>query len=294
MNYKTDCPKCGGNDFYVTPSNGMGYCFHCGYLERADKKSDSAEYEIKTSIEAIRYVYTMLTEYYHSSLTDSARIYLNSRGFDDATITKFKLGYIPNDVPTHLHKDALRDSGLYVNNKAVLGERISFPYIVGDKVTDIRGRSMDKNEPTRYKSPLGSSGNRGAIFPYNECDMRHDHIVTEGEIKAIMSHQFGVPCVALPGISSWRPKVSQTSAKQTIVFDSTKNRVTREITFRAIDKTAKMLYNPYVVVLPLLGEDKMDIDSFILRRGAVEFKTIIDNALPYSEWAKLQRRNNVY
>lgn len=294
MNYKTECPKCGGNDFYVTPSNGVGYCFHCSYYEREDKKSESPEYEIKTSIDAIRYVYTMLAEYYHSSLTDSARMYLHSRGFDDDMIQKFRLGYIPNDVPTHLHKDALRDSGLYINNKAVLGERISFPYIVNDKVTDIRGRSLDKNDPVRYKSPLGSAQIRGALFPFNYSDINVDHVVTEGEIKAIMSHQFGIPCVALPGIASWRPKTSQTQSRQVIVFDSTKNKVTREITFRAVDKTAKQLYNPYVAVLPLLGEDKMDIDSFILRRGSSEFKTIIESALPYEDWAKLQRRNNVY
>jgi hypothetical protein len=292
MNYKTECPKCAGNDFYVTPSNGVGYCFHCGHYERSGSEKES--YKITYGIEALRSVYTSLASSYHSNLGGRALAYLYSRGYTPETIDKLKLGYIPDEVPLHLDKVLARDTGLFANGKSILGGRVSFPYLVNGIVTDIRGRSLDA-DPIRYKSPLGSAEQRGAVYPYNYDDSTNDYVITEGEIKAGISSQIGVPTLALPGISTWRSMLTNHRRdRQVIVFDSVRLASSREITFRAIDKLANKLYNPYVVVLPLLGEDKMDIDRFILRRGPEEYRTIIQNALTYSEWALLQRRRNVH
>lgn len=292
MSYKTTCPRCGGNDFYVTPSNGVGYCFHCTYFERdGDKKS--SEESLEYSIPAIRALYKKLAEYYHSCLTTDIKDYLIARGFSESSIKELKIGYIPDESRKDIEARLGKDSGLYINGKAVLGNRISFPYLVDNQVIDIRGRALDKTDPVRYKSPVGSAQLRGADYPYNHKDSHTDHIITEGEIKAAIASQHGIPCVAVPGIVSWRPKLHGT-AKQTIVFDSTKNRQTREITYRAIDKLSRKLYNPHVAALPLRGNDKMDIDTFILAYGAEEFKTIVNNALPYEDWAKIQRRVNVH
>lgn len=291
MNYKTTCPRCGGNDFYVTPHNGMGYCFHCTYLEKSGESREVTQ--LTYSIEAVREVYKYLADYYHSCLTEEARVYLNSRGFDDGTIERLRLGYITEECPKMLDKALARDTGLFVDGKSVLAGRISFPYLVGNAVTDIRGRSLDKTHPVKYKSPMGSSEIRGAVFPYNYEDSHTTHVVTEGEIKAAISSQAGVPAVALPGIVSWRPRL-RCGEKQVIIFDSTTNRSTREITFRAIDSLAGKLVNPYVAMLPLRGNDKMDIDSYILSYGEEEYRLIVQNALPYDEWATLQRRPNVH
>ena len=292
-NYKTDCPNCGGNDFYVTPSNGVGYCFHCGYYER-DSTSEAKVYKPKSTIESIRNFYKIASRYYHSCMSGSALTYLESRGISGTLVEKFQLGFVPEDMPQHFDKELARDSGLYVNGKCVLANRVSFPYLVGTVVTDIRGRSLEPHADIRYKSPLGSSELRGAVFPYNYDDHKTDHLVTEGEIKSIISSNFGVPTVGLPGITSWRPMTSGTDVKQVIVFDSNKDRHKRESVFRAIDKLATKLYNPYVAVLPLLGRSEMDLDTFVMTVSSTQHHDLIKNALPYSEWAKLQRRNNVY
>jgi len=292
MSYKTECPRCGGNDFYVTPANGVGYCFHCTYFERdGDKKSEDTSLEC--AVPVIRALYKKLTEYYHSCITPEVRKYLHKRGYTDTMIEELKLGYIPDENRSDIDNTLGRDSGLYAGGKAVLGNRISFPYIADNTIVDIRGRAMDTEDPIRYKSPLGSAHLRGADYPYNYKDSQADHVITEGEIKAAIASQNGVACVAVPGIVSWRPKLSGVQ-KQTIVFDSTRNKSTREITYRAIDKLAHRLYNPHVAMLPLRGNDKMDIDSFIIAYGAGEFRTIINSALPYEDWAKIQRRRNVH
>ena len=225
----------------------------------------------------------------HTNIKD----YLISRGFSERSIVELKIGYIPDEFRKDIETRLGRDSGLYVSGKAVLGNRISFPYIVDSQIIDIRGRALDKADPVRYKSPIGSAQLRGADYPYNHKDSHTDHIITEGEIKAAIASQHGIPCVAVPGIVSWRPKLHGT-AKQTIVFDSTSSRQTREITYRAIDKLSRKLYNPHVAALPLRGNDKMDIDTFILAYGAEEFRTIVNSALPYEDWAKIQRRANVH
>jgi len=292
MNYKAKCPQCGGNDFYVTPQNGVAYCFHCTYYERSGEAKGKQRI-ITSDIESIRDFYTKITDYFHSCLTLPAITYLYGRGFTDETISKLKIGFIPDkELPVSYEDTVVKDSGLFVGTQCVLANRIAFPYFVDNTVVDIRGRTLDATEEVRYKSPLGSASSRGAVYPYNANDATQDHIITEGEIKAVIATQVGIPCVALPGITSWREK-TLSNHKQIILFDSTRVKTTREITFRAIDKLAGRLLNPYVVVLPLGKNIKMDIDEFILTRGVDEFKNIINNALTYREWAILQRRLNV-
>jgi DNA primase len=292
MSFKTKCPQCGGNDFYVTPENGVAYCFHCTYYERSGEAKGKQRI-ITSDFDSLRGFYTKIADYFHSCLTLAATTYLYGRGFTDETIAKFKIGFIPDkELPVNYEDTVVKDSGLFVGTQCVLANRISFPYFVGNTAVDIRGRSLDATEEIRYKSPLGSATARGALYPYNANDATGDHIITEGEIKSVIASQAGVPCVALPGITSWREK-TVSDHKQIILFDSTRVKTTREITFRAIDKLANRLLNPHVVLLPLGKNTKMDIDEFILTHGVGEFKNIIDNALPYREWAILQRRLNV-
>lgn len=295
MNYKTHCPKCGGNDFYVTPSNGVGYCFHCAYYEREDVPSNYKEHVYVHSVEEIRALYKQATDYYHSCLSKKHEEYLVSRGLTLDTIQQARIGYIPKDpYPRKVEPTLLRDSGLYVGQSSILGNRISLPYIAGDLVTDLRGRDIDGNDSVKYKSPLGSATLRGAIYPFNYKDASIDgHVVTEGELKALVASQNGIPAVALPGISSWRANV-QAPCKQVIVFDSTSVRTTKEITFKAVEKLAVRLHNPHIAFLPLRGKIKEDLDSFILSAGATEAKLIIQSAVSYQEWSLLQRRVNVH
>jgi hypothetical protein len=295
MNYKTTCPECGGNDYYVTPANGVGYCFHCAYYERNGAGQSQKEHVITHSIEEIRLFYKQATDYYHSCLSRKHEEYLVGRGLTLETIQRHKLGYIPNEPYPRKVEDSLkRDSGLYLGQVAILGGRISLPYLVNDLVTDVRGRDFDGDNSVKYKSPLGSTISRGAVYPYNYTDLHSErHVVTEGELKALVSSQYGVPAVALPGISGWRNMVISNNV-QVIVFDSTKSRTARELTFKAVEKLAIRLKNPQIAFLPLRGSDKADLDSFILTHGIEEFKIIIGNALSYRDWAILQRRTHVY
>ncbi len=292
--YKTTCPNplCNGNNFYVTEHNGMGYCFNCGHLVRDNEEHVHTIQEISPNVDAIRQLYTQAAHYYHSSLDSTAYDYLHQRGFTDQTIQDLQIGYCPIGKSPLYKGDTAKEAGLvYYDETALLGGRITFPYLLDDgTVTDIRGRSIDPTEEMKYKSLLGSSYNRGAIYPYNYHlrSTSNRILLTEGEIKADIAYQFKFPTMALPGMLNWRSGFIPDSTKEyVIVFDNQRDNFYQ--VRQAIMKAARKIPNAFVSTLPLLGKNKQDIDGFILEYGYNAFNIIVNGALPYNEWYKLQR-----
>jgi DNA primase len=297
--YKTECPQCGGSNLYVTPDNDVSYCFNCGY-RITPENAESLEYSVSfakddNDVLEIRDFYRTAAQYYHSCMDSNAERYAKSRGISSDSIARYGIGYCPDHDKFSKTVGAVGlRSGLYNSaQRPVLGGRLVFPYVnpINQEIVDIRGRALDQTEP-KYKSPFGTTVSRGASeWPYNAGDLRHDHIITEGEIKTVVASQFGFSVVGLPGISSWRWRI-RTMAKgsHTVVFDSQKDPAVRESVFQAIDRLAQKLSDLRVVTLPLGKETKMDLDAYLLTKGPEEFKLVLDKALPYNEWARLLRR----
>lgn len=290
--YKTTCKKCGCNDFTVW-SNGTAKCWQCGYFE---KNSDAKYIAPKRSryIDEIRAYYDEITRYYHSCLDTSHRLWLYSRGISDHSINTLRLGFCPDDIHVSYISRISKIAGLTnKENRPNLAGRIIFPFFAEGLVTDVWGRAIDPTEEIRYKGPAGSPYTRGADYMYMHDAMykpqAYKRIVhTEGIIKCIIANQYGVSCVAVPGTNVTRngtvPMVNQ---QQTICFDSQTNNRFQLIS--AIKKYAQPYTNPKIATLPLRGESKQDIDSYILRYGIDDFIRIIDNALEYKQWEKLVR-----
>ncbi len=292
--FKTTCPKCGGNNFYVTPYNQMGYCFspECHYTERNGKSLSHQQRIRSDNVNEIRAFYTSAANYYHSSLTPEATAFLYNRGFNDTTIQSLKIGYCPPGKSPLYKSPIAKEAGLAtMDNSAFLANRITFPYFKDiSTVTDIRGRTIDPNEELKYKSPFGDVYFRGAIYPYN-WHLRNEKriVLTEGEIKADISYQEGIPTMALPGIGTWRKGLVQDDDQEfIIVFDNeSKPHVQREV-IAAIRKVYKELVRAKIAVLPLLGDMKAEIDTFIRKHGGALYRSILDNALDYNTWNSLQ------
>ncbi len=290
--YKAICPSCGDDNLYVTPNNGMAYCFNpsCHYTEFNGKATIKKRVR-SDFVPEIRGLYKELTTYYHSCIDNKARTFLYLRGFNDSTIQNLSIGYCPHGKLPIYRDPIAREAGLVdKHGNAFLGGRIVFPYFKdAETVTDIRGRTIEDDD-VKYKSPFNDAVYRGAIFPYNY----HLHtgkriILTEGEIKAGIAYQYGFPTLALPGISSWRTGLLQEDDQEyIIVFDNeSKPNVQREVIL-AIRKAAQYLIDPKIAVLPLMGKKKTEIDTFINEHGPHVFKGIIDNALNYKQWDELQ------
>lgn len=288
--YKTECPSCGGHNFYVTEHNGMGYCFNCGYCELQGKHKQAPKVRSKY-LEEIRHFYKRMAEYYHSQLEGKALQYVYDRGFTDETIKHFKIGYIPHDKSLLYRNAIAKESGLadYYGG-AFLGGRISFPYISKDgTVTDIRGRDITGEDELKYKSPHGGTYFRGADYPYN-CAVSHEPsiLLTEGEIKTGIAWQFGYTIMGLPGMGSWRhgwkPREDQ---EVIIVFDRQDDDIYN--IRRAVYHAAQYIPTVKVATLPHQGQSKMDVDTLLLNYGKELFDFTLRAALPYEVWRKFQR-----
>jgi hypothetical protein len=301
--WKIVCPSCGGNDLWYTDDNGQAFCFECGITYRvADgtKRDEFREDRISVSydVPGIRTLYAELHTAYHESLTGEHRDYLHNRGIDDSAIEQFSIGYCP---PTHMksyESPLAKDAGLVSYSGApTLSDRIVFPYIADSAVTDMRGRAVHNEEP-KYRSLNHRSYNRGAIYPFNyerAMAMAREQkmvILTEGEIKAIVSDMHGFPTVALPGMLAWKPGfIYSPDTKVVVAFDANADPEDRRRVDKALANVEKRVPRFYVVSMPLLGEQKMDIDYFLLhaRGGYSRFKYLVDNAVEYEQYKSLRR-----
>lgn len=294
--YKTTCPSCGKDTLYVTPYNGMSYCFRasCHYMSKDGNSIDERKLIRSDNIAEIRELYRQVTWYYHSSLDNTARSYLHKRGFSDQTIQDLMIGYAPEGkLPLYRNPIAIEAGLAGTEGNAFLGGRITFPYFKRkDVVTDIRARSIDPNEELKYKSPFGSAYYRGAIYPYNYHLAKDAQriILTEAEIKADIAVQIGYPTIAIPGISAWRKGFIQEDNQEIIiVFDTERDPSVRYDVITAIRKIATYIDNAYVATLPLeSNEQKAEIDTFVNKHGPELFKSIVDNAIPFETWNQLQ------
>jgi hypothetical protein len=94
--------------------------------------------------------------------------------------------------------------------------------------------------------------------------------------------------VSIPGILSLRPQLKQRDNQVfTVCFDSQVEHWYDVI--RAIQRLAKKFQNLLIATLPLLGREKMDIDTFINDYGVDKYKDVISRAIPYSNWLSLVR-----
>ncbi len=281
--YKTTCPSCGGDNLYVTPENGIKYCFNCTYVERDGNVP--VEEKVRGPIGEIRAFYKQLVDYYHSCLTKSAREYLNKRGIPDTLIEKYKLGYCPTSPAWFYNDPIAKESGIVneVGNPA-LADRIIFPYWYKGTVFDLRGRAINPLEEIRYKSPHGRKYYRGADYPFAADSMHKTHVLVEGEIKALVIESIGIPAVGIPGITITYDKYS--ADKYIICYDSEAVRQKQHDVNRGIMRAATWGVDPHVMSLPLLGLEKIGADDFILARGKEEFYMRYNMAVPFAYWKR--------
>ncbi len=297
--YKIKCPNCSGNDLWVTESNGRGYCFECSTSYHI---GDNAKQQVYTqrllNIPKIRETYATALSAYRNALQRDHTEYLEKRGIDSHYIDLFQIGFCPPDTIPIYRSEWGKESGLFrIDGIPSLIDRIVFPYLAFGEVTDMRGRCLDNQEP-RYKSPFNQSTARGAIYPFNyDRAIRRSKdtgvlVITEGEIKAAVGDIYGFAMIGLPGMSTWRQGfINEFNARIVILFDNSPKIEDKIRIDRSIHKLSQYLPSFYVGVLPLLGEQKMDIDSYLLhpKGGEKRLSYIIDSSLEYERYKLLRR-----
>lgn len=302
--YKTICPSCVGKDLWFTPENGTAFCWECGTSYKVVRSLDDVDerparqFNLKPfNTVAIRATYAEAAHYYHSCISKEHETFLLRRGISQESINFFKIGFCPaSGAPMYLTETA-KEAGL-ADSKGDpwLAGRIVFPYIADNEITDLRGRTITDEDP-KYKSLYHRSEQRGALYPYNydaALNRAFDTkvlILTEGEIKAVVADRLGFAIMALPGMMSYRPGlVAQPGIKTVVIFDNAADQGDKIRIDRAIAKMTTRLHTFSVVTLPLLGEQKMDIDTYLLHNkgGKDRFQHYVDNAIEYKLYKRLR------
>lgn len=307
------CPMCDGmgsdRHLYVNVTTGVYNCFRCGnkgnaitlakfmgnkppsYLETPEVEPILFDNEIATQVYTHILMNSTLSETDRTELVEKRGI-VNPERFGLRTLNGTVTELVRNFCEEELILSGLfyDDAGFLVPRSAISDGRLFIPYIHKSLVVYMRTRGSG----IKYLSPKYAQ-TKNHVWGKLQSK-KQSVIVTEGELKAISAASHGANILALPGMnSSYETLVSilhEAAIKNVVIcFD------TQIAHMDDVDKAAKRLSQMLVeeldisvsrVILPLLGNDKMDIDTFIVEAGWAAFKKLIrSGGTPYVNTASM-------
>lgn len=234
--------------------------------------------------------------------------YLDRRGFDDAIIKKFRLGFAPdnNGLYAYLSSKNVSESDMIELGLAVLSEKNSKLYDffrnrviipIMDKrgrIIGFGGRVMGDEQPKYLNSPETPIFNkRKVLYNLNYArDKAYEHkriIVCEGYMDVIAQSKYGFEYAVAPlGTALTEDQIQEAwkiCPEPTLCFDGDSAGVRAAI--RSVDRVLPILkpgYSLKYVFLP----DKMDPDEFLKAKGAEEYEKAITTTTPLADllWRK--------
>ncbi|MBR1961468.1 MAG: DNA primase [Alistipes sp.] len=332
VNYEACCPFHGEKtpSFKVSPSKGLFKCFGCGkggnavsfvmehenisYAEalkivakkygiEVKEREESEEDKIRNNNrESMFMLNSWASDYFANTLhnTDEGisvglSYFRQARGFSEATIKKFGLGFCPSGG-NKMTQDALRagykeefllSTGLSLKSERDnslfdrFRERVMFPvHNVSGRIVAFGGRTLrtDKKVAKYQNSPeseIYSKKNEiyGLFFAKKAIQQQEYAIMVEGYTDVISMHQSGVEnVVASSGTSLTIEQIrllARFTKNITVMYDG--DGAGQKASLRGIDMILKEGLNVRVVLLP--AED--DPDSFARSHSAEEVRDYI-------------------
>jgi DNA primase len=224
---------------------------------------------------------------------DIGRSYLKERGFGDAIIEKFQLGYCPSSpdqfarkaLAAQYSRDLLQKSGLVVFREEKPYDnyrgRIIFPvHNQSGKVAGFGARIIRNNDrsPKYINTPeneiyVKSRILYGSYFARQAIDKLDECLLVEGYTDVISLHQAGIENVVASGGTSLTPDqlrlVKKYSPNLTILYDGDSAGV--KAALRGMDLALEEGLNVQLVLLP----DQEDPDSYVRKTGPAAFRQFI-------------------
>ncbi len=233
--------------------------------------------------------------------------YLYARGFDDAIIAKFRLGFAPNNNGL---KAQLTSKGVTEQEMAELGlltipegrrshdffrNRVMIPIIdKRGKVIAFGGRVMDGSQPKYLNSPETPVFNKRRVL-YNLNNAREPGydaralIICEGYMDVIAMDKYGINYAVAPlGTALTEDQIAEAwkvVPEPICCFDGDSAGVRAAV--RSVDRVLPILKPGYSLQYAFLP-DKMDPDEFLKAKGKEEFLKVINDTMPLKEllWKK--------
>jgi DNA primase len=314
--------------FTISPSKEIYKCFGCG--RSGNSISFVMEHEKFSYVEALRWLatrYNIDVEetvaspevmqqqqtseslhiinqfaqiFYETQLTeteegkDIALAYLKQRGFTEAAIKKFGLGYAPDKrdlfataaIKSQFNRDLLQKSGLVINRNDQLvdnyRDRIIFPvHNNSGKVIGFGARLIKNNDkaPKYINTPenelyVKSKILYGTYFARHAIDKANECLLVEGYTDVLSLHQGGIENVVASGGTSLTQDqlrlVKKYTKNLTIIYDGDAAGV--KAALRGLGMALEEGLNVKLVLIP----DKEDPDSYLQKLGANAFRTFVD------------------
>ncbi len=323
--------------FSVAPDKGMYYCFGChkgggvinfvmeiegleypdavrflakrAGLEIPEDRQDQSQYRKKERLwslckDAARFFNQQLK----TPSAQEARDYIAKRGLSASTVTRFGLGFAPNQWSALIDamtakgysKSELLEAGLVLQHKDKgtfydrFRNRLMFPIIdVRGNVIGFGGRVMDDSTPKYLNSPETVIFNkRRNLFAMNVVKKsKSDFIIlTEGYMDAIALHQYGFDCAVASLGTSLTQEHADLLSKYTheVILTYDGDRAGQNATQRAIP----MLEKTGLRVKILRMQGAKDPDEFLKKYGSDRFKLLLQSCENQAEYRlqSLQRQ----
>lgn len=279
----------------------IGYALHYERAGGPEVKSQQARL-FDANGEAVEY-------YHHILLSEEkgkrAREYLKSRGYSRDIVETFKLGYALNEwegLTKDLYKKGYKPEELDRAGLSIKGEKGSYYDRFRDRVIfpifDIKGRPvgfggrvLDDSLPKYINSPETPIYHKGSLL-YNlsnakgEIVREEKALVVEGYTDVIALHAAGVKNVVATLGTAFTLDHLRLLARFTeqvaLVFDA--DLAGKSAAERGLELLGESKVDISVAVLP----EGLDPAEVIGQKGEVEFRKLIDQALPLIDFCLMQ------
>jgi DNA primase len=299
------CGKSGNAITFVMEHEKLGYAEALRWLakkyniEIQETETDPEYKERQQTADSLFIINQFAQRFFEQQLWDTemgqavAYSYLQHRGFSDATIRKFGLGYCPNErdsfartaVKNQYNTELLLKTGLVVQREHGLQDnyrdRIIFPVhnhigkVIGFGARLIKNRD---NAPKYINTPenelyVKSKLLYGIYFSRQSIERNNECLLVEGYTDVISLHQAGVENVVASGGTALTPDqlrlIKRYTRHLTILYDGDAAGI--KAALRGLDLALQEGLYVKLVLLP----DNEDPDSFINRVGKDAFNAFI-------------------
>jgi DNA primase len=322
--------------FWVSPEKQFYHCFGCGAhgtvigflmqyekMEFLDAVADLAQ---RAGLELPREAQKagesagadwhasmgQIARFFEQNLADNARAraYLEARGIDAATSTRFALGFAPDSWDALRNRFGAQEEdrrqllllGMIIERDTRGGERspgfydrfrdrVMFP--IRDsrgRVIGFGGRIIDQGEPKYLNSPETPLFHKGRELYglYEARQARADFrrlMIVEGYMDVVRLHQAGLTyAVATLGTATTQEhlsKIFRLTSEVVFCFDG--DRAGRQAAWRALENSLPLATDGRELKFMFLP-DGHDPDTLVAAEGAVAFEKRVSAALPLSEY----------
>ena len=234
----------------------------------------------------------------------AARAYLEDRGLDRDTITRFAIGYAPSGgdlLLRHLkpkyQEKALVDSGLISRDQSGrlfdrFRRRVTFPISnESSKIVAFGARALGDDLPKYLNSPETPIYSKSNVLYHldraKDALRRQDFaVLVEGYMDAIAVARAGISNV----VASCGTALAETQIKllgrftKRVIVNYDPDTAGQAATERSLTALLEQDFEVRVLNLPSVGSQKADPDLFIREKGADAYREQLKNSPPYVDY----------